>query len=383
MRDLASRPVDAASAEGEILRAWLRPTVDGAEPVMLGLVVDSDAFGGAEVYVRQLLRRLPARFCCRLVVAEPMAGHFRWLAGRCTRVDVVPLMRGRDDSLELGRILAAGPVDVWHVNLVDPASNRAALAAAGACAPTVATLHMPGTAGDVTAELSALYRGLSAVIAVSAEIVRVLRDWLGVEPDRVIRVRGGVDIPPYARPPAPAAVRRPVRIGAVGRLTEQKGFDVLVTAVGLLVERGADVSVEIVGEGRDRPALEAAAAGLPIRFSGFSDDVPAFLRGLDVFCLPSRREALPFALSEAMGHALPCVTTAVGDVREVVGNAVRVVPPGDPRALAQALDDLIRNPDAAARLGRRARVVAERQLDAAGMVAVAAKVFAAVAGRAV
>ncbi|GAA4934453.1 glycosyltransferase family 4 protein [Streptomyces coeruleoprunus] len=352
------------------------------EPVRVGLLVDSDAFGGAEVYVRQLLRRLPAHFRRRLVVAEPVAPHFRDLHALCEDVTVVPLLRGRDPGHATASLLAGHAVDVWHVNLVDPGSNRAALAAASALAPTVATLHMPGHAHDATVALRALYGGLTTVIAVSREIAETVRERFGVPGDRVVRVRNGVDVPPRAAPPVRASGGTPCRIGAVGRLTEQKGFDVLVGAVARLVAEGHPITVEVAGDGRDRAALERAAAGLPVRFHGFVADVPAFLRGLDVFCLPSRREALSLALLEAMAHALPCVTTPVGDVTEVLGDTVVTVPVDDPAALARALGGLVADPERARRLGLRARRLAVGGLDAAGMVAATADVLAAAAASA-
>jgi glycosyltransferase involved in cell wall biosynthesis len=351
----------------------------GPGPISLGLAVDSDAFGGAEVYVRQLLRRLPPRFRCHLVVTEPVARHFADVSQRCCHVAVVPLARHRDAAPSLARRLAAHPVDLWHVNLVDPSSNRAALAAALASAPTVATLHMPGTATEVTAELRALYRELAAVIAPSAEIASCAVESLRAPAARVVRIRAGVDIPPCASPPASGRWRGTVRIGSVGRLTGQKGFDVLVAATAVLRERGVPVSVEVAGEGRERAALQAAAAGLGVRFRGFVRDVPGFLRRLDIFCLPSRREALPLALLEAMAHALPCVTTPVGDVREALGGAVRLVGVDDPAGLAAALADLATDHRAAAALGRAARQVAERDLDAGAMVASVADVLAGAA----
>src|SRR3712207_9265260 len=75
---------------------------------------------------------------------------------------------------------------------------------------------------------------------------------------------------------------------------------------------------------------------LPIfTVTGWVEDRRAFLAGLDVFCLPSRSEALPLALLEAMAEGLPCVATDVGDVARRVGGAVEGVPPEDPGALAE------------------------------------------------
>jgi glycosyltransferase involved in cell wall biosynthesis len=101
-----------------------------------------------------------------------------------------------------------------------------------------------------------------------------------------------------------------------------------------------------------------------VSFRGFVGDVPGFLRELDLFCLPSRREALPLALLEAMAAGLPCVATDVGDVRTAVADAALLVPPDDERALTEALDGLLRDPVRRACLGRRARHRAVSHLDA-------------------
>jgi glycosyltransferase involved in cell wall biosynthesis len=102
---------------------------------------------------------------------------------------------------------------------------------------------------------------------------------------------------------------------------------------------------------------------------GFVDDPRTFLAGLDVFCLPSRDEALPLSLLEAMAEGLPCVASDVGDIRRRVGHAVELVPPEDPDALAEVLLHLLRNPTRRIALAARARACAERHLDATDMVA--------------
>ncbi|MFL6052905.1 MAG: glycosyltransferase family 4 protein [Actinoallomurus sp.] len=342
--------------------------------IRVGFLVDSDAYGGAEVYVRQLLRRLPAEFERHLVVTDPVAARFDDLAGRCASLRRVPLARGRERAPELVRWLGRVGADLWHVNLVDPASNRAALAAACAAAPTVATLHMPGTAPTVLGGPDGPYADLTAAIAVSAQIAELLRDRLGMPPERVVRICNGVDLPEQG---VDRSATRPPLLGAVGRLTDQKGFDTLITAVARLTARGHSLDVIVAGDGRDRARLEAAAAGLPVRFLGFVEDVPAVLRRLAIFCLPSRREALPLTLLEAMAHGLPCVASAVGDIPEMVGDAAVLVPPEDPVALADALAGLLTDSGRRRRLGARARALALRRFDAADMVAAVAGVLRA------
>jgi glycosyltransferase involved in cell wall biosynthesis len=107
------------------------------------------------------------------------------------------------------------------------------------------------------------------------------------------------------------------------------------------------------------------------RFLGHRDDVPAVLAAADVFVLPSRSEASPNSVIEAMAAGLPVVATSVGGIPELVtdGRTGRLVPPGDPSALAQALVDLLDHPGHAAELGRAARARIERTASFERMVA--------------
>jgi glycosyltransferase involved in cell wall biosynthesis len=134
--------------------------------------------------------------------------------------------------------------------------------------------------------------------------------------------------------------------------------------------------VAVGGVGRDADLLHAAAVGLPVHFCGFVEDVRGFLAGLDVFCLSSRREALPLVLLEAMAEGLPCVATDVGDVRTAVGDDAVVVPPDDAPALAGALRRLLADGQGRVRLAAAARRRAVRDFDADLM---ARRTFAALA----
>ena len=328
----------------------------------VAFVCDSENWGGAEVYLTHLLRRAAGLgWQAALVAAEPVAGRF---AGALPGVELsgVPLSRHTGDAPATRAALVALRPDVVAVNLVDPGSNVAAVDAALAVAPAVGILHLPGDtgAGPDRAALAARYARLAAVLTPAAGARDQLVADLGLSPDRVHVVPNGVDLPDDPAGPAGSAV--PV-VGALGRLTEQKGFDVLLDAVRLLDGDGVPMEVVIGGVGRNEDRLRAAAAGLPVRFAGFVTDVRAFLAGLDLFCLSSRREALPLVLLEAMAEGLPCVATDVGDVRPAVGSAAVVVAPEDPCALASALAGLLRNPARRAELGAAARRRAETDLD--------------------
>ena len=345
----------------------------------VSLVCDSENWGGAEVYLASLLRRAAALgWAASLVCAEPLAGRFAPFVSP-GRLAVAPLARHTGAAPAVRAALTAQRPDVVLVNLVDPGSNAASMAAALEVAPTVGVLHLPGDAGagEFRAHLAGLYGAMAAVLTPAAGAREQLVADLAVPADRVHVVPNGVDLP--ADPAGPAGRTVP-RVGGLGRLTAQKGFDVLIDAVRSLTDAGVPVEVVVGGEGRDGDRLRAAAAALPITFCGFVDDVRGFFAGLDLFCLSSRHEALPLVLLEAMAEGLPCVATDVGDVAVAVGRAAVVVPPGDAGALAAALAGLLADPAARAELGRRARARATDAFDADLMARRTSAVLARAAG---
>ena len=335
-------------------------------PLRVSLVADTEGWGGAEAWLLHHLRRAAAHgVLASVVCAEEVGDRFRpWLA--LDRLATVPLARHAEKAAETQAALEGQAPDVVLVNLVDPASNAATLDAALTVAPTAAVLHLPGDLGPEPAALAARYADLAVLLTPSAEGVDLVRTRLSEPRGGVVVTRNGVDVP--ADPHGPAA-RQPLRVGGFGRLTAQKGYDVLLDAVRLLVDRGVELDVVLGGAGREEAALRDAAADLPVTFTGWVCDPREFLAGLDVFCLPSRREALPLALLEAMAEGLPCVATAVGDIGSRLGDVVELVPVADPAALADGLQRLLEDRTRAADLGRAARHRVVTHHDAEAMVA--------------
>jgi glycosyltransferase involved in cell wall biosynthesis len=126
-------------------------------------------------------------------------------------------------------------------------------------------------------------------------------------------------------------------VGSVGRLHPSKGMDLLVTAFRAFAP--ADAVLAILGEGAEMPALQRLAAGDPrIHLLGFRRDVDAALRGFDLFVSPSREEAFPLAILEAMRAGVPVLATATqGPLEMLAGQPGELVPVGDPTALGRAI----------------------------------------------
>ena len=138
---------------------------------------------------------------------------------------------------------------------------------------------------------------------------------------------------------------RPVVLAA-GRLSPEKGHLHLVDAIAGLRAGGLDILCVILGEGPCRPVLERRCRELRLAetsvfMPGFSELDEAILRRASVFCLPSLRESMPLVLLEALEAGTPIVATRVGGVPALVPDgAGRLVPPGDPIAMAHALVDV-------------------------------------------
>ncbi|HVC69149.1 MAG TPA: glycosyltransferase [Acidimicrobiales bacterium] len=163
------------------------------------------------------------------------------------------------------------------------------------------------------------------------------------------------------------AVRRSVRrelgvpdgevlVVTVANLRPQKGYDVLLEAARLVAADGAPVRFAAVGRGPQKEELAARheALGLGQRFQllGQRSDALRLLAGADVFVLASHYEGLPVAIMEATSVGLPIVSTAVGEVPNILTDGVDalIVPPGDPRALADAVERMAADPDLRTRL---------------------------------
>jgi glycosyltransferase involved in cell wall biosynthesis len=193
----------------------------------------------------------------------------------------------------------------------------------------------------------------------------------GVPTGKLHLIPNGLDIARFAPAPARPAIRR---VAMVANLRAEKGHDTLLGAAPEILARHPGASFTFVGEGPRRSALEtltrALGLGDRVQFLGERRDVEAVLAEHDLFVLPSRSEAFPNALIEAMATGLPVVATNVGGIPEVVRDGVngRLVPPNDAAALASAVVALMDDPAGAAALGRAARADIERHYTLDSMV---------------
>jgi len=153
-------------------------------------------------------------------------------------------------------------------------------------------------------------------------------------------------------------------VAALGRLENEKCFEVLIEAVDRLIRSGRDVSLVIGGEGSERSRLEQtiAATNQPsrIRLLGHVE-TNAFFRDVDAFVLSSCREGLPNVVLEAMALEVPLIATPVGGISDLVKDGANglIVPTRNVEALAAAISQIMDNAGEAAALAAAARRTVE------------------------
>lgn len=156
-------------------------------------------------------------------------------------------------------------------------------------------------------------------------------------------------------------------IGAVGRLSEEKGFEVLIGAVTRLVAQGYDVELAIAGEGDYRPRLEALINQQPdpsrFHLLGHRADLLELYQAMDIFALSSLREGLPNVLLEAMALEVPVVATRIAGIPRLLdeGSNGLLVEPGDVETLAGALTAMLQDAEQRRQFAERANdAIAQR-----------------------
>ncbi len=193
-------------------------------------------------------------------------------------------------------------------------------------------------------------------------------------------VNNGIDVQRF-HPAAPgASVRDELGIspsacviGFIGRMTEQKDPLTLVKAFHTALAAQPNLVLLMTGEGTLQHQVQQQVKELGIEqrviCTPFRQDVPALLKAIDVFCLPSLWEGLPIGLLEAMAMEKAVIATAVDGTKEIVDHGKNgfIVPQQQPQALAAAICTLANEPFLRLMLGRNARRTVENAFDITAM----------------
>ena len=253
-----------------------------------------------------------------------------------------------------------------HAHFATQATEAAMTLAADIAVPFCFTAHGYDIYRRPPEDFGRRAAAAGAVITVSCANADYISRNFGVAPEHIRIIPCGIDIERFR--PAPAQLDPPC-IVCVARLRAVKNIRLLLEACALLRDRGHRFRCAVVGEGGEREALTAARSALSLEDivampgAAEQDAVRAWWQRSTIAVLCSRSEGMPVSLMEAAACGVPAVATAVGGVPELVADGVTglVVPPGDARALADALERLLRDRALRERMGRAARVRARER----------------------
>ena len=278
------------------------------------------------------------------------------------RVPMDGVLRAPAALLALTRLLARLRADVVHTHLLKADAVGSVAARRARARVVVSSKHNDERAllrKAVGVVHGLLMNRVDHVVALSDHVARFVAEHGRVDPARIRRIYYGVDASLLRAHRERAAVRAELGLSpdakvlvCVGRLAPQKDHPTLFAAMARLP---ADVVLLVVGgdpfgdgEARLRAEVERLGVGERVRFLGIRHDVPDLLSASDLFVLPSLWEGLGLVFLEAMAVALPIVATDVSAIPEVVQDGVSgwLVPPGDPEALAAAVQRALDDPSA-------------------------------------
>ncbi|MEH3075711.1 MAG: glycosyltransferase family 4 protein [Quadrisphaera sp.] len=286
------------------------------------------------------------------VAASSYHDELSALGVRFERIDrVATPLEARRTGVRLAARLAAGDADVVHVH-----TGRAALAVA--LGPRELRRRSVATVHNVFQRSSALMGSCAAVVCISGAARERFRRTAPWAARRLRVIHNAVDLDVAPSVPGPVLPQRSVVY--VGGLHHRKGVDVLVEAVGRLVEDGDPVQLFAYGN-RDQPWLEELAAPLVasghVHLCGFTRSPRAAMAAGRVVAIPSRDEPFGLVAVEARAAGAPVVASDLGGLREALddGRAGDVVPAGDVAAWASALRRVLDDDDHRADLVRRGR----------------------------
>ena len=277
-------------------------------------------------------------------------------------VAAASLMRAQAAALR--RLLRTAKIDVVHAHWWIPGGVSAWWAGARAKPPYVVTVHgtdvrLLDRSPIVRILARRVLRRAAAVTAVSSYLARRVAQVAGIDAARIVVQPMPVDVTRFDRVSNGGG-----GIVSIGRLTRQKNLDLVLQALSHLKRDGLDVPLRLIGDGPARDSLTDQAEALnllgQVEFVGAvpPHEVPRAVGDADVSVFAATREGFGLGAAESLMLGVPVVALETGGgVRDVVPESGpgRLVPPGDPEALARALAGFLRDDSSrplAAELGR-------------------------------
>ncbi len=360
-------------------------------------IIQNDEFGGGERGFMQLAVSLRDRF--RIFVAAMPGGRFEQGLEQAD-IGIISVDIKRRFTFkpirQIERIIRKHSIELVHSQGAR-ADFFTRIAGRLAGVPHIlCTIQMPVENFDIGPLRKKIYRFIDWLseryverfIVVADTLKRVLVEWRGIPAERVVKIYNGIELDQY-RPSAKQSNLRkqwgvsseaPL-IGTIGRLVWQKGFEYLIEATPAIIKAYPQAKILFVGDGPLSDKLVALSEELKVKdhviFTGFRSDVKEILSAIDLLAIPSLLEGFPMITLEAMAMARPIVATKIDGITEQItdGKDGILVPPRDPKSLAEAIIRVLSDKKSAEAMGLEARKKVEQEFSVERMVAETEKVY--------
>jgi len=292
----------------------------------------------------------------------------------------------------LAQFIREEKIDLVHTHGIMAGIVGQAAALIAGCEKVVATMHnlinrrIPFSKAFLTMHGMLMRRTVHTLITVSEAIKKDIVKYRLFPPEMVTVIYNGVDVELFSKKGCldqKFSIKGPV-VGTVARLEPAKGIKYLLDAAAIIDKDHPWVYFVIVGDGPERILLQQYTKQLGIEkkvyFFGFRDDVPNILPLFDVAVIPSVEEGLSIFCLEAMAAGCPVVASDVGGLTEIIiprKNGL-LVPPKNPKALADAIVAVLKNRRWAAALGRQGREMVAQKFTSEKMLERTMKIYAQV-----
>jgi glycosyltransferase involved in cell wall biosynthesis len=284
-------------------------------------------------------------------------------------------------AIKLSRFVRTHDIEIVHAHVARD-YPLAALATGRSNARLVLTRHVLFPLNRIH---KLTLRRTSRVIAVSQAVAESLYSQDVFDRRKVVTIHNGIDFAKFEN----VDVRRDhqrLRVGTAGHLAPIKGHEDVVRAAALIIQKHPNIEFVIAGEDKspsreNRIELEKLIQELRldrnVSLVGWVDDMPAFLRTLDLFVSAAQVEPFGLAIVEGMAAGVPVLATASEGAREIIDDqkSGRLVPVGDIASLASAIDALLNDESERRRLAQNAKAVARAQFSLERMVARTEEVY--------
>jgi len=289
-------------------------------------------------------------------------------------------------GLKLARFIRKHKIEIVHAHMARD-YPLAALSARRGGAGLVLTRH-------VLFPLNRIHRltlrRTARVIGVSQAVAEGLRAQKIFDPDKIVLIHNGIDVDRFERGRERIARREQgtnkKRVGMIGHIAPIKGQEDFIRAAAVVINGRDDVEFVIAGEDKSRAGTNRRSAeklidelklNQHVRLIGWVEDVADLLPTLDLFISPSRSEPFGLAIVEAMAAGVPVVASMSEGAREIIrdNHSGRLIPVGDVKVLAQAIDGLLSDPEERSRLVKNAQAAVRENFSMEKMLSATEQVY--------